>query len=97
MMKEVFLIKSEFKSKAETVLKSDDEISRGSIQIKDPSSLDIDEEGVFIIVDLPENLIEKAEDLLKDFGEKYKDKEKVLEKIKEQEDSAIQGFGNILG
>ena len=96
-MKEVFLVETDYKSKAEMLLKTDEEINRGSIMIKEPQALGIDEKGIFIIVDLPEHLIKKAEGLLKGLGKKYKHKEKVLKKVEEEEDLAIQGFGNILG
>ena len=96
-MKEVFLIKSEDKIKAEDALKKDDLVSRGSIMLKSPSSLGIKEDGYFVIIDASEEGVKKAEELLKEFGPKYDKKDNVLKKIQEDEDSAIQGFGNILG
>lgn len=98
-MKQVFIVSNENRNKAEELLKKDDEINRGSIMIKEIRSLGIDEKGYFIILDADEDVIKKAKKLLKDqnLGEEYKEKGKVLVKIKEQEDAAIQGFGNILG
>jgi hypothetical protein len=96
-MKEVFLIKSENKIKAEDALKNDDLVSRGSISLKSPDSLGLEEEGYFVIIDTSEEGIKKAEELLKPFGSKYEKKDDVLKKLQDQEDSAIQGFGNILG
>ena len=97
MVKEVFLVSKDNKSKAEDVLKKDDVISRGSITLKEASSLGIEKEGYFIIIDVSEEAMKKAEELLKDLAKKYEKKDEVLAKIQEQEDSAIQGFGNILG
>ena len=96
-MKVVYLIKSENKNKAELALKADEIVNRGSITIKEPSSLDIDEEGVFFILDLNEAALKRAEELLKGLGEKYKHSEKVLGAVEEQENAAMSGFGNILG
>ncbi len=96
-MKEVLLVKSENKQKVEDLLKRDDIVSRGSITIKSPSSLDIDEEGYFFILDMRESSIERAEELTKELAQKYKDGKKVIHKVEEEEDRAIEGFGNILG
>ncbi|MFC2143395.1 hypothetical protein ACFLQN_03280 [Candidatus Aenigmatarchaeota archaeon] len=96
-MKEVFIVNQDNKSKAERILKQDEKISRCSITVKEPASLDIQEEGYFIVLDAGEEDIKKAEELLKDLAKKYDNSEKVIEKIKEQEDNATQGLGNILG
>jgi len=96
-MKEVFLVKEENKNKVETILKKDDKISRGSIIIRQARSLEIDEDGYFVILDNDEEAIKRAEELLKDLAKKYEDKESVLKKLEEQENSAIEGLGAILG
>jgi hypothetical protein len=96
-MKEVFLVSSENKNKAETALKKDDEISRGSITMREAKSLGFKENGIFFILDSPEAAIKKAGELLKGIGEKYKKASAVLEKVEEQENTAIEGFGSILG
>ena len=96
-MKIVFAVKSGNKQKAEDVLKQDDEINRGSITIRAASSLDINEDCYFIILDATHESVEKAKHLLKEIAELYKHPEKVIEKVEEQENSAIEGFGNVLG
>lgn len=126
-MREVWLIDSENKNKAEILLKKgscpecgsmniyfddsketyvcecghtgsiDDSTSRASIAIKSPGSLGFQEQGVFFIINCSEDVMKKVEKKLSDYGKKYENKEKVLEKYDEQEDQAIQGFGNILG
>lgn len=96
-MKAVFLVSGENKNKAEQELKKDDLVSRGSITIREASSLGIKEEGYFIVIDASEGAMKRAEEIMKELGEKYKEKEKVLKRIEEQESSAIEGFGNILG
>ncbi|MFA4820325.1 MAG: hypothetical protein WC613_05215 [Candidatus Aenigmatarchaeota archaeon] len=96
-MREVFEVPNENKSKVEELLKKDEEINRGSITIRSASSLDIEEDCYFIVLDTSEDRIEKAKELVKGLAKPYKNAKKVLEKIDEQEDSAIEGFGNILG
>ena len=96
-MKIVFTVKSDQKQKAEDLLKQDDEINRGSIVVRSASSLDINEDCYFILLDANEHIIEKAKHLLKGIAEIYKHAEKVIEKINEQENAAAEGFGNILG
>jgi len=97
IIREVYLVVAENLSKAEDVLKKDETINRGSITTKSAASLDIKENGYFIILDCNEKALKKAEELLQDIAVKYKYKEKVLSIVDEQEASAIEGFGNILG
>ena len=96
-MKAVFIVSGENKNKAETALKKDDEISRGSITMRDAKSLDFEEEGIFFILDASEEAIKKAEELLSELGKKYEKAGEVLKKVEEQENTATEGFGNILG
>jgi len=95
-MKEVFLVDSDKKEKAEELLKKDDEINRGSIIIKSASSLEIDEDGYFIILDASEHAIKKAISMLSDIAKVYIGKDKVIASYEEQENTAIEGFGNML-
>ena len=96
-MKEVFLVSAENKNRAEMELKKDDLVSRGSITIKSAASLGITEDGYFIVVDASHEALKRAEEIMKPLGAKYKHAKEVIEKIEEQENSAIEGFGNILG
>ncbi len=96
-MKEVFLVPAENKDKAENALRTDDLVSRQSIIVRSAPHLDINEEGYFIIIDGSEAAIQKAHELLDQLGKKYEHKDKVIAKIEEQENAAIEGFGNILG
>lgn len=96
-MHEVFLVGMENKDKAERILKADETVNRGSIILKSAASLDIDEEGYFLIIDCQPEAVRKAEELLAGIATKYAKKEAVLEKFNAQEDAAIEGFGKILG
>ena len=96
-MKEVFIVKGENKQKVEDLLKQDDVINRGSITIKTPASIDMKEDGIFFILDMPEEAMKRAEELTKGLAEKYKHGKDVIKKVEEQENTAIEGFGSILG
>lgn len=96
-MRVVYKVSNENKAKAEDLLKKDETVNRGSITIRSAASLEMDEDFYFIILDADENVMKKVDELLKDLAERYKKAENVLSKIDEQEDSAIEGFGNILG
>ena len=63
-MHEVFLVGMENKDKAERLLKADEEVNRGSISLRSAASLDINEEGYFIIIDCPAEAVKKAAELL---------------------------------
>ena len=96
-MKEVLHVDSENKSKVEDILKKDDIVSRGSITIKSPSSLDMKEEGYFFILDMPEESIKRTEDLVKGLAKKHPHAKEIIKKVDDQENAAMEGFGNILG
>lgn len=126
VVREVWLIKSEDKNKAELAIKKpacpkcgsnqvyfdeekgnyvckecgffgspDDSTSRASIYIKTPSSLGLDADGVFFIIQCSDEIMKNVEKRLKKYGEKYTAKEAVLKKVDEQDSSAIQGLGSI--
>ena len=96
-MREVFEVSNDNKSKAEDLLKKDEEINRGSITLRTAGSLDMDQDCYFIILDASEERVEKAKTLLKDIAKPSKHAKQVLEKLDGQENAAIEGFGNILG
>lgn len=96
-MREVFHVKSENKAKAEEAVKKDDTVNRCSIVLKSAYALGFKEEGYFIVIDGPEEFLKRAEDLLKGLAEPYKNKDAVLKKLDDEENSAIDGFGVILG
>lgn len=96
-MKEVFLVPAENKDKAESALRTDDLVSRQSVTVRSAPHLDINEEGYFIIIDGSEEAVKHAHKLLDKLAKRYEQKEKVLAKVEEQENAAIEGFGNILG
>lgn len=100
-MKIVFAVKSDKKSEAENLVRADDLVNRQSITIRSADSMDMGkdyENSYFIMVEGSEEALHKAEELLKDIAKKLEEKDAniIAEKIKEEEDRAIEGFGNIL-
>ena len=88
------------KAKVEEIVKNDDLVSRQSLTIRSADSLDINEkfsDGYFFLIEGSEGAISKAKELLKDIAEVVENGEKIIQKIKEEEEKAMEGFGNILG
>ncbi|NIO20658.1 MAG: hypothetical protein GTN76_07945 [Candidatus Aenigmarchaeota archaeon] len=98
-MKAVFFIPSENYSKAKNLVYEDDLISRQSINFRESKALGLKKEGYYLEIDGSEEAIKKLAELLKDLGKEVdkKEKEEVLQKISEQEESAAAGFGSIFG
>ncbi len=96
-MREVWLVSTENRPKAEDILKKDDITSRQSIFLRAPSALDIKEDGFFIIMDGSEQALKRANELLKDIAKKYDKKDDVLIKFDEIEASTNEAFGFTLG
>jgi hypothetical protein len=59
--------------------------------------LDMKEDGYFFILDMSAEAMKRSEELTKGLAERYKNSREVIRRVGEQEDSAIEGFGNILG
>ena len=89
MAEEVFVVPKEEKAKVQQRIREDDLISRQSLTFKEIG------ENFYLKVEGSEEAIERLE---KEFGlERAENKEKILEEIKKEEESAMQGFGSIFG
>jgi hypothetical protein len=98
-MKTVFFIPSENYSKAKNLVYEDDLLSRQSINFRESKALGMKKEGYYLEIDGSEEAIKKLAEILKDLGKEVdkKEREEVLKKISEQEESAAAGFGSIFG
>ena len=105
-MEIVLKIESKNYAKVKDILLSDDIVSRSSMIFKEGSI--IGKEGYYCYLSGTEDQCKKALELIKEktetgeiveLAEKANDKEKkeLINKIKEEEDKAIEGFGNIIG
>lgn len=81
-----------------TALK-DEVVSKASILIKEAKSLGLKETVYYCYISGLEEACKKAEELMKDIGEKVSEenKEKIIKLIKQEEESALTGFGDIFG
>lgn len=97
-MEIVIQIESKNLQKVKDVLLKDDTVSRASIVFKEGKSL-LNKEGYYCYISGTEEQCKKALELAKDIAKEAaeKDKVKVINKIKEEQDKASEGFGGIFG
>ena len=84
-------------AKGKDVLLTDDVVGRASMIFKEGSI--IGKDGYYCLLSGTEEQCKRASELVKELAEEVKDetKSQLINKIKEEEDKAIEGFGNILG
>ncbi len=83
------------------LLKNDDLVSRQSITTRDAKSLGMKGDDIYLKIDGSEEAIKLAEKIVKEneLGKKLneKDAKPIIDKIKEEEESASEGMGFIFG
>jgi hypothetical protein len=105
-MEIVLKIESKNYAKVKDILLADDVVSRSSMVFKEGSI--IGKEGYYCYLSGTEEQCKRALELIKEKTEtdeiielaeeaNDEEKEKLINKIKEEENKAIEGFGNILG
>ena len=106
-MEIVLQIETKDYTKVKDILFKDDSASRASIVFKDGSI--VNKEGYFCYISGPDEQCKRALELVKLKDEKTgevtelakevtgKEKDEIINKIKEEEDRAAEGFGNIIG
>ncbi|MFP4116559.1 MAG: hypothetical protein ACLFQ8_00680 [Candidatus Aenigmatarchaeota archaeon] len=97
-MKIVFNVGESEKPKLQDVL-DEDPIARLSISQKSSETIDVDAEGIFVMLDGDDEVCEQAREKLSEFGEELQgtEKEEVIEAIEAAEKEAAEGFGSIFG
>ena len=91
--------KGELKSILEADPYAEGSFARVGYKMRDGATLDEDKEKIYLYISASEDFIKKADEKLKDVakpleGEKA---EKIIEKIKKEEESADSGLGSIFG
>lgn len=89
----IFSVKKEDVGKIDPVLR-DDMVSRQSIVVRDASSLGIEKDVRYVLIEGSEEAIKKASDLFKGVGKREKDRE-VYRRFKREEDDVARGIGLI--
>ncbi|MCD6399025.1 MAG: hypothetical protein DRP20_02315 [Thermotogae bacterium] len=97
-MQVVFFVEKENLNKVKDVTK-EDPIGRQSITFRDNVSLGLEKEGNYLLIDGSEEACKEAEERLKELAQELdgEEKETVIRKMKEMEESAMEGFGGIFG
>ncbi len=98
-MKAVFFIPAENFSKVKNTVYEDDLVSRQTINFREARALGFEKDGYYLEIDGSGEAVKKTKELIGDMGKEVdkKEKEEILKKISEQEESAAQGFGTIFG
>ena len=98
-MKAVFFIHAENFSKVKNAVYADDMVSRQTINLRESRALGFEKDGYYLEIDGSEESVKRTKEIIGDMGKEVdkKEKEEILKKISEQEESAAQGFGSIFG
>ncbi len=98
MEKLLFVSKDNY-PKVRDMLMGNDLLSKQSIDFRDNIALGLKKNGYYLKISGSEEAMEMADKLLKGHVDEVKGKEKedVLRKFNEQDENAMQGFGNIFG
>lgn len=97
-MELLLLIETKNYAKVKDVLLRDDTVSRASLVFKEAKGFG-GEEGYYSYISGTEEQCKKVLELTKDLIKEIKDrkKEEIINKIKEEENKAMEGFGGIFG
>ncbi len=94
----IFEIEKE-KADGINLLEKDDLVSRQSIMTRDSKSLGIEGDSIYVKIDGSEEAVKQAEKIVEEnkLGKKLDEKEAkpIMDKIKEEEESASEGMGLI--
>ena len=98
-MEIVFKIKKQNLQKAKDLFLTDNVISRASVIFKEAKSLGMEKDEYYCYVSGTNDACGKAKQLIRDLGELIKkgEEKKIIDKIKQEEESAMSGFGSIFG
>lgn len=92
----VFEIEKSNLQKVKDMFLKDDVVGRASVNFKEGSALGLGEK-YYCYVSGVEEACKKAEELIDDLGNKVNEEteKKIIDKIKEEENQAMEGFGGI--
>lgn len=98
-MEILLLIETKDFNKVRDILLKDDIVSRASLAFKETKSFFNNKDGYYCRVSGSEEQCKKSLELTKDLAKEVKNKEEeeVLNKMKEEEEESMKGFGGIFG
>lgn len=94
----IFRIEKQDVQRVKNILLTDELVSKASVLIKEAKSLGLGN-GYYCYVSGVEEACKKAEKLMKGLGKKVskENEKKIIKSIKEEEETAMTGFGGIFG
>lgn len=96
-MEIVIEIKKENLAKLKEILLKDDIVSRGTVIFKEAKALGFNKKVYYCYISGTDEICQRAKELIKDIAEIVEDDTEIIQKIKEEEDQAMTGFGGIFG
>ena len=98
-MNVVLKIKKQNLQKVKDLFLKDDVISRASIMFKEAKSLGLSGDDYYCYISGVKEACDKAKNLIKDLGELVKkdEEKKIIDKIKQEEEADMTGYGSICG
>jgi hypothetical protein len=91
--------KTELKKILETDPYAEGSFARTGYRLRDGATLEEDKEKVYLYISASDDFIKKADEKLKDVAKPVegKDAERIIGKIKKEEESAESGLGSLFG
>jgi len=91
--------KAELKKILETDPYAEGSFARVGYKMRDGSTLDEEKDKIYLYISASDDFFKKADEKLKDIAKPLKGEkaEKIIEKIKKEEESAESGLGSIFG
>lgn len=102
-MERLYEVALEKKSAMTKILEADpyaeQSFARAGYRIRDGASLGEDKSKIYLFISSSENFIKKADEALKEVAAIVKNEaaERIIRKIKEEEEAAEQGLGSLFG
>lgn len=98
-MESLYFVKRQNHAKVKDILLKDDVVNRQSVIFKDAASVGEKKDGFYVKIAGLDEAVKKGAELIKDYAEAVPvaEAERVIRKIKSEEESAAAGFGSIFG
>ena len=95
----VFEVEKSKLNEVKRKLEEDNIVSRQTLKFRDATSLGLEKDVYYIVIEGSNEAIDRAREIIKSIGSEVTGKEAdtILNKIKEQESAADQGFGSLFG
>jgi hypothetical protein len=96
MMELIFIKKEDYQSTRKLILE-DEIISKASITFKEARSIGIEKDGFYCLISGTEDACKRVGEIKAGEPVRGEEKEKIVRRISEEEETAALGFGKIFG